>query len=70
MSHITCQSERDENAQIWDCPHRSVEVLGSFEHPITGEVCQEWYTENQCGPTERVSVAKDKCTRCGKVFTY
>lgn len=70
MSHITCQAERDENAAIWACPHRSVTVWREVEDDWTGEISMEPAIENQCGDSEYISVGKDRCKRCGKVFTY
>lgn len=70
MSHITCDAERVENEQIWACPNRSIPVYGTWRHPITGEEEQTEGLENQCGPTERVTVGKERCIRCGKTMTY
>lgn len=70
MSHITCDAEREENKAIWACPYRSVSVYVEEYNDWTGEMEYNWKTENQCGDVEYISVAKDKCKRCGKVFTY
>lgn len=70
MSHITCQKERDENQAIWDCPDRKVGRWTMVYNEYTGESEEEWVTESKCDVSERVSVAKDRCKRCGKIFTY
>jgi hypothetical protein len=70
MSHITQQSERDENQAIDNCPYRSVYEYVDVYNDWTGETEQEWKQVSKCGDMQRVSLAKDKCTRCGKVFTY
>lgn len=71
MSHITKQSERDENSAIWNCPYREVPVYVKIEDCYyTGEEQWEWQTQNQCGPSEYIGTAKDRCVRCNKVFTY
>lgn len=70
MSHITCQSERDENEEIRNCQFRAVKVWKTWIDDWTGEQESDWIEENQCGDSETISVAKDRCTRCGKIFTY
>jgi hypothetical protein len=70
MSHITCQAERDENAAINACPHRAVSVWHDVYDDWTGETHSECFQENQCGEWATISVAKDRCKRCGKTFTY
>lgn len=70
MSHITKQSERDENEAIHNCRFANVELSHWVENEVYGGERLEHYTENQCGPTETISFAKDKCLLCGKVFTY
>lgn len=70
MSHITMQSERDENNSIWNCPHREVLVYAETQGYDGDDNEWKWQTENQCGPTEYISAAKDRCIRCKKVFTY
>lgn len=69
MTHITKQSERDENAAINNCQYSSVPVWRIVDDGWN-EPYEEWAYENQCGNTRRVSVAKDQCLRCGKTFTY
>lgn len=70
MSHITCDAEREENKAMWACPYRAVPVYVDVYNDWTGEYESEWKEENQCGDMQRISVAKDKCIRCGKIFTY
>lgn len=70
MSHITKQSERDENQEIWNCPYRAVGRYVSVYNDWTGETDEEWRYENECGDVEHISIAKDRCKRCGKTFTY
>lgn len=70
MGHITQQSERDENQAIWDCPYRDVPITYQVLNDWTGEYEDAYGTESQCGEMITLSVAKDKCVRCGKIFTY
>lgn len=70
VSHITCDAERDENAEIFACPHRAVHVWRDVYDDWTGETNSEVSQENQCGKWVTLSPAKDKCLRCGKTFTY
>jgi hypothetical protein len=70
MSHITCQSERDENAEILACPFRDVYGSELVEHKFTGEIYEEERRTNECGKSERIATGKERCLRCGKTFTY
>lgn len=70
MGHITQQSERDENQAIWDCQYRGIPVIRTIFNDWTGEFEDVYGTENQCGEMKTLSIAKDKCLRCGKIFTY
>jgi hypothetical protein len=70
MSHITCQSERDENAAIHACPYANVQKRQWVEHEIYEGGFYEYYIENECGETKYLGAAKDQCIRCGKIFTY
>lgn len=71
MSHIKFQSERDENQAMNNCPYRSVARYVEKVDYETNETYSQWdYSVNECGETEYISTAKDRCKRCGKVFTY
>lgn len=69
MTHITHQSQRDENAAIHNCPHRNVPVWVIVDDGW-GEPYEDLKYENQCGPSTTLSIAQDRCNRCGKTFTY
>lgn len=70
MSHITCEEERLENISIWECPYRSVGRYVTVYNSWTGEDEEEWAVLSECGDMKKLSIAKDQCVRCGKIFTY
>lgn len=70
MTHITKQSERDENKAIRECRYANVYRTKVVQNDWTGEDEFIEEIENQCGPSKYISAAKDQCIRCGKTFTY
>lgn len=73
MSHITHQSQRDENRALNECfAQRKTEWREVVYDEFTGAT--EWQ-EVDLGPrngcnVEHLSAAQDICTKCGKKFTY
>lgn len=72
MSHITNDSQREMNAEMHNCPHKKREFRSIIKEDWYGEeyTDHEWVDVDECGTWETLSAAQDRCTKCGKIFTY
>lgn len=71
MTHITNNSQRSMNAEINACMNHNTRRTPIMGIDWDGEECVIDYREEYtCGPDVTLSAAQDKCSKCGKIFTY